>query len=105
MARVRVTHALALALVFFAPIASAQSFNKGSHLNASGQSKVNKALAKGWAAGDPSVKEENRTVVNIGNRKAGDCTVNIGTTQAAKPGQQAPREVVVTAKEVINVCK
>ena len=88
-----------------ASLAQAQGFNKGSNLNSSGQSKVNKALAKGWASGDSKVTSEGRSVVNIGNKNSGNCTVNVGTTQATKPGQQAPKEVVVTAKEIINVCK
>ncbi len=98
----RIFKVVALASALFAPVALAQSFNKSQHLNSSGQSKVNKALAKGYAANDGSAKMENRTVVNIGNKKSGDCTVNVGTTQA---GQKAPKEVVVTAKEIINVCK
>ena len=94
----------ALAFACASTVAAAE-FNKPSHLNAEGQSKVNKALAKGWSAGDKSATAEGRSVVNVGSKKAGNCTVNIGTTQKAKPGEQAPKEVVVTAKEVINVCK
>ena len=93
---------VALALVLFAPVALGQGFNQGSHLKPGGQSKVNKALAKGYATQDGSANMENRSVVNIGNKKSGDCTVNVGTTKA---GQKAPKEVVVVAKEIINVCK
>jgi len=104
MSKIALLGVVTIACVVALP-AQAQSFNKGSHLNSTGQSKVNKALAKGWAAGDPNVTSEARTVVNVGSHKAGNCTVNVGTTQATKPGQQAPKEVVVTAKEIINVCK
>jgi hypothetical protein len=91
----------AIALSFAGTTALSQ-INQGSHLNSSGQSKVNKALAKGWAANDGSSSKESRTVVNVGSRKEGNCAVNLGTTQK---GQKAPKEVVVTAKEIINVCK
>jgi len=105
MRRFYLTFAAALALACGSPFAFADGFNQPNHLNSAAQSKVNKALASGWSAGSKSVTAEGRNVVNIGSKKAGNCTVNIGTTQAAKPGQQAPKEVIVTAKEVINVCK
>jgi hypothetical protein len=91
----------AIALSIAASTALSQ-INQSSHLNSTGQSKVNKALAKGWAANDGSSSMENRSVVNIGKKGEGNCTVNVGTTQK---GQKAPKEVVVTAKEIINVCK
>jgi hypothetical protein len=75
-------------------------------LDASGNSKVDNALAKKWSSSNPSTdgykaQQANR-VVNVGSRRSNDCTVNVGTVQ---PGQKAPRDVVVTTKEVINVCK
>ena len=61
------------------------------NLNASSQTKVNNAMAKAWQKGgnpnDPALQKR---------------VVNIGTVQ---PGQKAPKDIVVTTKEVINVCK
>lgn len=75
-------------------------------LGASGNSKVNNALAKKWSttstAGDGYTAQQDKRVVNIGNRRSNDCNVNVGTVQ---PGQKAPKDIVVTTKEVINVCK
>lgn len=74
------------------------------NLDARGQTKVNNALAKQWQQRDPAAKSENRQVVNVGSRRGGDCNVNIGTAQAGKNGRQ-PKDIVVTTKEVINVCR
>lgn len=76
-------------------------------LEASGQTKVHGALAKKWSKAEGSKDGYNnpvdeKRVVNIGSRKSGCSNVNIGTV---KPGQKAPKEIVVTTKEVINVCK
>lgn len=77
------------------------------NLEASGQTKVNKALAKKWSTSDKSGDAYNnpvnqKRVVNVGSKKSGCSNVNIGTV---KPGEKAPKEIVVTTKEVINVCK
>ncbi len=75
-------------------------------LGASSQTKVNKAKAKGWSAQavkkDGYERQNEKTLVNIGSKRGGDCNVNVGT---AKPGEKAPKEIVVTTKEVINICK
>lgn len=76
-------------------------------VDASGNSKINNAMAKKWKDSDGSKDGYNdptnqKRVVNFGNKKAGDCVVNVGTAQ---PGQKAPKNIVVTTKEVINVCK
>lgn len=79
-------------------------------LGASGNAKINSALAKKWTEKDkdPNAKDGynnpviQKRVVNIGSKKSGDCVVNVGTAQ---PGEHAPKEIVVTTKEVINVCK
>jgi hypothetical protein len=75
-------------------------------LDASGNSKVDNALAKRWSKSDTStngyVAQQSNRVVNVGNRRSNDCNVNVGTVQ---PGQRAPKDIVVTTKEVINVCK
>jgi hypothetical protein len=75
-------------------------------LDASGNSKVNNSLAKKWSNTDTSKDgykaQQDKRVVNVGSRRSNDCNVNVGTVQ---PGQKAPKEIVVTTKEVINVCK
>lgn len=72
-------------------------------LNASSQTKVNNAKAKMWTSSDnKNPIDSNKTVVNFGSRRGGDCSVNVGTVQ---PGQKAPKDIVVTTKNVINVCK
>lgn len=75
-------------------------------LGASSQTKVNKAKAKGWSSQDVKkdgyTQQNEKTLVNIGSKRAGNCSVNVGT---AKPGEKAPKEIVVTTKEVINICK
>ena len=75
-------------------------------LDASGNSKVNNSLAKKWSNTDTSrdgyKAQQDKRVVNVGSRRSNDCNVNVGTVQ---PGQKAPKEIVVTTKEVINVCK
>jgi len=97
--------ALTMALsIIFAPVAQAE-INKGTHLNTSGQTKVNRALARGYQkSGDTDgyAKMQQQSQVNIGSKKAGTCNMNIGSTQ---PGQKNSKEVIVTSKEIINVCK
>ncbi len=76
-------------------------------LDASGQTKVNKALAERWVRqGDTSKKTlaEERRVTNIGSKRDGTCNVNVGTAQPNSRGT-APKNIVVTTKEVVNVCK
>ncbi len=75
-------------------------------LGASGQTKVNNAMAKRWSEqqkGQNTPTQEKR-VVNVGSRRNGDCNVNVGTAQAGQGGRQ-PKDIVVTTKEVINVCR
>ena len=77
-----------------------------SNLDSHGQSKVSNAMAKKWSQSDPDKDgykaQQDKSVINIGSKKGGDCVVNVGTVQK---GQKAPKEIVVTTKEVINVCK
>ena len=76
-------------------------------LDASGQTKVNNAMAKRWSEqskGEKTPTDEKR-VINVGSKRNGTCNVNIGTTATDKRGARQPKEVVVTTKEVINVCK
>lgn len=76
------------------------------NLDAHGQSKVSNAMAKKWSQQgtdtDGYKTQQDKRVVNIGSKKGGDCVVNVGTVQK---GQKAPKDIVVTTKEVINVCK
>ncbi len=75
-------------------------------LGASGQTKVNNAMAKRWSEqqkGQNTPTQEKR-VVNVGSRRNNDCNVNVGTAQAGQGGRQ-PKDIVVTTKEVINVCR
>ena len=76
-------------------------------LDASGQTKVNNAMAKRWseqAKGERTPTQEKR-VVNVGSKREGTCNVNVGTAQAGSRGGRQPKDIVVTTKEVINVCK
>ncbi len=94
---------LALAVTFSAPTKA--DINQGTHLNTGGQAKVNKALARGYqqsADTDGYTRMQQQSQVNIGSKKAGTCNMNIGSTQ---PGQRNSKEVIVTSKEIINVCK
>lgn len=76
--------------------------NQGAHLNSRGQSKVNRAIAKGYQQSGAEAMQRDRTQVNIGSKRAGDCVMNVGATPA---GQKSPKEVIVTSKEIINVCR
>ena len=74
------------------------------NMDARSQSKVSNSMAKKWSTTnvqDGYQVQESKQIVNIGSKKAGTCNVNIGTVQK---GQKAPKEVIVTAKDVINVC-
>lgn len=86
------------ALFFSAPV---WSLNEGTHLNPRGQSKVNKTLAKGYLQRGADEMKKQQTQVNIGSKRAGTCTMNVGTTPESKDS----KETIVTAKEIINVCK
>lgn len=80
---------------------SAASAEQG--VNASSQTKINNAKAKAWTDGSIKNPEHQKTVVNIGSKRGGGCSdVNVGT---AKAGEKAPKNIVVTTKEVINICK
>ena len=81
-------------------------------VDASGNSKIDNAMAKKWKESKPGGSGYDSTVdqkriVHFGSKKSGDCSLNVGTVQAGKrkPGEKAPKEIVVNTKEVINVCK
>ena len=89
--------------VFLAAVAVSGS---AQALDARSNTKVNNAMAKKWATDSGSssnnVAQQQKQVVNIGSKRNNTCNVNVGT---AKAGEKAPKEIVVTTKEVINVCK
>lgn len=87
--------------MFLCLAASMVSAEQG--VDASSQTKINSAKAKAWT--DGSIKDDRfkKDVVNIGSKRGGGCNdVNVGT---AKAGEKAPKNIVVTTKNVINVCK
>ncbi|TRZ91006.1 MAG: hypothetical protein D4R84_15145 [Rhodocyclaceae bacterium] len=72
-------------------------------VDARSQTKINNAKAKAWT--DGSIKDDRfkKDVVNIGSKRGGGCNdVNVGTVKA---GEKAPKDIVVTTKNVINICK
>lgn len=80
-------------------------------LDARSNSKINNAKAKRWTGADqgPAINpaQQDKRIVNYGSKKDNTCNLNIGTVQGGKtkPGQRQPKEVVVTTKDVINICK
>lgn len=80
-------------------------------LDARSNSKINNAKAKRWTGADqgPAINpaQQDKRIVNYGSKKDNTCNLNIGTAQAgkAKPGQKQPKEIIVTTKDVINICK
>lgn len=72
-------------------------------LDATSTTKINNAKAKAWTDGSIKNKEYQKDVVNLGSKRGGGCSdVNVGTVKA---GEKAPKNIVVTTKNVINVCK
>jgi hypothetical protein len=93
----------AMAASVLLPVAANAQSNKGTHLHTSGQSKVNKAMAKGYLQSGATQMQQNQSQVNIGSKRGGTCNMNVG---APAPGsKQNPKEVIVTSKEIINICK
>lgn len=90
--------------------ASASDINKPTHLTNSGNTAVNNVKAKQYLQGgqqesggqpdadgniyDPS----SDTLVHMGSAKKGNCNMNVG-------GVKSGNETVVTAKNIVNVCK
>jgi hypothetical protein len=96
--------ALKLAVVACAllPAWANAEINKGTHLQTGGQSKVNSALAKGYLQSGAATMQQKQTQVNIGSKRGGTCNMNVGTQN---PGDKNAKEVIVTSKEIINICK
>ncbi len=88
-------------------------------LDSRSTTKVNNAKASAWrySGSGESNPEANKPaalqkqVVNIGSKKNNTCNLNVGSqTNQRKPGdpkfgQKAPKEVIVTSKDIINICK
>ncbi|CAA7614598.1 conserved exported hypothetical protein [Candidatus Terasakiella magnetica] len=95
----------AFVLVTTAPVVMAD-INNPQHLQNRGQQKVSNVKAKQWLQDGGNKngyqQQQDQTIVNYGSKKAGTCNMNVGTTA---PGQKAPKDVVVTAKDIINICK
>jgi hypothetical protein len=93
--------AVAASALLASSLAQAQA-----NLDAHSQTKVSNAMAKKWNTADTSKDgyqaQQSNTLVNIGSKKGGNCSLNVGTTQK---GQKAPKDVIVTTKDVINICK
>ncbi len=85
--------ALAGSLTLAAASVSAKEFNQRPHLDSGSQSRVNSAFAKTFLTRGEARRLEQRS---------SDCgNVSIGNVD---PGNgQAPREIIVVAKNVINV--
>lgn len=77
------------------------------NLDARSQTKVNNAMAKKWATSDGKAANpaQQNKVVNIGDKRSGGCNLNIGTVDPKTAKGRQPKDIVVTTKEVINVCK
>jgi hypothetical protein len=81
-------------------------------MDARSNTKVQGAMAKKWSgqaqATAVNPAQQNKQIVNYGSKKDNTCNLNIGTAQAAgkgKAGQRTPKDIVVTTKDVINICK
>jgi len=81
-------------------------------MDARSNTKVQGAMAKKWSGQAQATAinpaQQNKQIVNYGSKKDNTCNLNIGTAQAqgkGKPGQRAPKDIVVTTKDVINICK
>ncbi|MDP2809907.1 MAG: hypothetical protein Q8O34_07125 [Rhodocyclaceae bacterium] len=89
-------------LLAIMPFWASAEINKGTHLGPKGQSKVNRAMAKGYGTSGVEGMQQNQSQVNIGSKRAGTCTMNVGATSASDKNS---KEVIVTSKEIINICK
>lgn len=102
-----------LAEVFFyikvIPLGILMFFGITSHaqiMDSNANSKINNAMAKRWtqeSKADQQAKsgyelQNKDKIINVSRGKS--CNLNVGTKQ---PGQKG--DVIVTTKEVINVCK
>jgi hypothetical protein len=88
--------------------AEAADINNPTHLGNTGNSKVNMVKAREYSqrqgGGESSGQDadgnyvDGDTVVHMGNASKGNCNMNVGGTRSGK-------DTVVTAKNIINVCR
>ena len=101
--------AIAVALLFCGGSAMAGDINNPSHLTNSGNNAINNVKARQYNQGGSSMDSSTDsngnsydpntgTLVHMGNARKGDCTMNVG-------GVASGRETVVSAKNIVNVCK
>jgi hypothetical protein len=98
--RLGVQVAVGLTMAALASVAVAQ--------NASSTTKINNAKAKAWTDGSIKNQEYQKDIVHFGSKKDGTCDLNIGTVKTdgkKRYGEKAPKNIVVSTKNVINVCK
>lgn len=87
----------------------AADINNPTHLGNTGNAKVNKIKAREYMERNDSDSSnsgmdsngnyvDGDTVVHMGNANKGNCNMNVGGTKSGK-------DTVVTAKNIINVCK
>jgi hypothetical protein len=84
-----------------------------TNLDARSNTKVQGAMAKKWSGQAQTTAinpaQQNKQIVNYGSKKDNTCNLNVGTVQQQKGtpkyGQRQPKEMVVTTKDVINICK
>lgn len=101
---------LCAAFLMTAPgMASASDINRPTHLSNGGNTAVNNVKAKQYLQGAPENSGQpdadgnvydpgTDTLVHMGSARKGDCNMNVG-------GVKSGNETVVTAKNIINVCK
>ncbi len=100
--KLNVLPVMALLTALTLPTSAFAEINKGTHLQTGGQAKVNKAMAKGYLQSGATGMQQNQAQVNIGSKRAGTCNMNVGTQN---PGDKNAKEVIVTSKDIINICK
>ena len=98
--------ALAAALLVSGNPAVAGDINNPTHLTNSGNSAINTVKARQYNQGGQNNTDANGnsydpytgTLVHQGTARKGDCTMNVG-------GVASGKEMVVSAKNIVNVCK
>jgi hypothetical protein len=84
--------------------AMADDINNRQHISDEGNTKVDMAKAMGWMNRKDTGSAYSAlpdSVVNIGSKAKGDCNLNVG----GQPSGPGSKDVVVTAKNIINVCQ
>lgn len=88
--------------------AFAGDINNPTHLTNTGNSAINTIKARQYQSGEGNTMNNvdpgnaydpnTGTLVHMGNGRKGDCTMNVG-------GVSDGKNVVVSAKNIVNVCK